>query len=86
MTIDNEAYSRHMAECERQARAEDSVTDEAIGEYVEAELLDEMSIEIMVAKSRGSAKRFARWCEKHAPDTYAKARQALIERAMEVTR
>lgn len=82
MSIDNEAYSRREAECERQARAEDSVTDKEIGQHIEAEMMDDMAVEI--AENEGES--FAGFCEDYAPKTYAKARQALIERAMEVTR
>lgn len=83
MTIDNEAYSRHMAECERQARAEDSVTDEAIGEYIREELLDEMSVEL--ADSR-DGKELAGYCARCTPSTYEKARWALVERELEAQR
>ena len=83
VTTDKEAYSRREAECERQARAEDAVTDEAIGEYIREELLDEMSVEI--ADDR-SGFVLAHFCEDYAPKTYEKARTALIERAMEVGR
>lgn len=83
MTIDNELYSRREAECERQARAEDAVTDEAIGEYIREELLDEMSVEI--ADDRNGY-LLADFCDSNAPSTYEKARAKLIERAMEEAR
>ena len=78
MTIDNEAYSRHMAECERQARAEDAVTDSKIGEYIDAELLDEMADE--TASRMWTNTKLAEFCEEYAPKTYEKARATLIEK------
>jgi hypothetical protein len=52
VSFDNERYNRHMAECERRDKAADAVTDEAIGEYIREELLDEMSGEKPVAAMR----------------------------------
>jgi hypothetical protein len=52
VSFDNERYNRHMAECERRDKAADAVTDEAIGEYIREELLDEMSGEKPVATMR----------------------------------
>lgn len=83
MSIDNEAYSRHMADCERRDRADDAVTDEAIGQYIADELLDQFADELVTGKSGAW---LAGYCSAATPKTYAKARTALIERAMEVTR
>lgn len=83
MSFDEERYQRHMADCERRDRADDAVTDEMVGEYIREELLDEMSVEI--ADDR-SGFVLAHFCEDYAPKTYAKARQALVERELEAQR
>jgi hypothetical protein len=67
-------YSTDPSELRRQLG--EQLTDKVIGQYIEAECMDDMAVEI--AEAEGES--FAGFCEDNAPKTYQAARDALIER------